>query len=84
MQLERRKKEIHLCPHVYVVVLFPDPCILQLPGGTKKQIVGFLNALFILLFILCVFVSRADLENIGYKAGSYAKISPRGGWRMPC
>lgn len=83
MQQERRKKEIHLCPLVYVVVLFPDQCILQLPGGRKKQIVGFLNALFI-LFIWCVFVLRADLDNIGYKAESYAKISLRGGWRMPC
>ena len=47
------------------VVLFPDQCVLQLPVGWKKQILRFLNALFILLFILSGFLSRANLDNIG-------------------
>lgn len=69
---------------MYVVVLFPDQWVMQLPGGRKKRTVGFLNALFILLFILSGFVSRADLDNIDYRKGSYAKISPSGCWSMLC
>lgn len=60
------------------VVLLPDQWILQLLRGRKKQIVGLLNALFILLFMLSVFISRANLDNTGYRKGSYAEMSPSG------